>query len=85
MKNLEDLEIMKNKPMDPFDNQYDFFFIDLENDYIKSNINKMKYSLKDWNSDAKKFIIHELIKNLISNGTSLDSNDLRELNELVQE
>lgn len=83
MKTLKDLEEMKNKPNIPFGNQYDFLFMNLENDYIKSHESRIKLWLEDWDIEAKEFIINELIVILKSGGMALGSNEIDKLKGLI--
>lgn len=82
MKTFKDLEEMKNKPSPPFDSQYVYFFMNLENDYIKSRISRIRTTLEDWDAEAREFIIYDLIKILKSGGMILDSDEINELTGL---
>lgn len=83
MKTFKDLEEMKNKPNPPFDSQYVCFFMNLENDYIKSRISRIRTTLEDWDADTSEYIIYELMKNLKSSGMILDSDEINELTGMI--
>lgn len=82
MKTLKDLEEMKNKPNIPFGNQYDYLFMELENDYIKSRNSRIKDILKEWDPEARELIIEELIRILLEGGMQIDQDDIDELMKL---
>ena len=85
MKNkrtLKYLNDMKNSKMPPFDSQYEFFFVTLEDYYIaKSNgAEIIKEELMEWDSEAQKEIVNILADIIESDGLiGFDRNDILSL------
>lgn len=83
MKTLRDLKEMRNMSNIPFGNQYDSLFMTLENAYIKSHNGQIEQILEDWDTEAREFIIDELINILIDGGMILDQDEIDELTGLI--
>lgn len=66
MKTLNDLENMKSQKCAPFENAYEYFFMQLTDFYIaKTNgAERIKRVLSDWDIESQQFIIMELEKRL---------------------
>lgn len=84
MKTLLDLEKMKDDPVVPFENAYKHMIIRLADYYIsKSNgIERIGVELKDWDEEAKKAIISEVITEIEVTGI-MDFNS-KELWDLIK-
>lgn len=64
MKTLKDLEDMKSQKCAPFENAYEYFFMQLTDFYIaKTNgIERIKKALADWDIESQQFIVKEIEK-----------------------
>lgn len=81
-KTLKFLNDMKNNKMSPFGNQYEFFFVTLENYYIAKMNGKerIKIELSKWDSEAQKEIVNILANIIESDGLiGFDRNDILSL------
>ena len=58
MKTIVELHELKNKPMPPFRNAYNFLILDIQNDLISKfdGMERAKSKLSGWNSEAKEEI-----------------------------
>lgn len=85
MKNkrtLKYLNAMKNNKMPPFDSQYEFFFMTLEDCYIAKSdgVKIIKDELMKWDSEAQKEIVNILADIIESDGLiGFDRNDILSL------
>lgn len=81
-KTLKYLNDMKNNKMPPFDSQYEFFFMALEDYYITKMDGKerIKTELSKWDSETQKEIVNILADIIKSDGLiGFDRNDILSL------
>lgn len=81
-KTLKDLEDMKNKSTTPFGSQYEFLLATLEDYYIgkMDGINRIKTEFSNWDVDAQKVIVNNLIGNISDSGIiGFDENEILSL------
>jgi len=81
MKTLNDLINMTNIKCQPFENQYNYLFLRLEDYYISKSdgINRIKAELSNWDDEAQNYIINNLINMLVNENYDLDVEDLQDL------
>ncbi len=67
MKNIRDLEIMKETTCKPFGTEYEYLMSRLENNYIAKTdgVNRIRAELSDWDVESKKLILEELAERII--------------------
>ena len=70
MKTLKEIEEMKLIKTTPFGSQYDFFFHNLENNYISKSdgLNRIKAELMYWDIEAQRYIATKLINQILASG-----------------
>lgn len=70
MKAKKDLILMKSVTNNIFENDYEYFFADLVNTYISKSIGIeiIKVKMKEWDKDAKEYILSELVGRLSVSG-----------------
>lgn len=84
MKTVKDLEDMKSKNMIPFGNQYEYFFVTLEDYYIAKldGKNRIKAELSNWDTEAQRVIADRLIEIISESGiVCFDKNEILSLIE----
>lgn len=70
MRTLKDLEDMKFKKTQPFENAYEYFIESFVNDYVSrfDGANRIKAKLSEWDTEAQQVIIQEISNRLIEMG-----------------